>query len=155
MGTSLTQQQQEAVLHDGHLLIVAGPGSGKTSTSVAKATRVLRDPARSLVMVTFTREAAEEMRKRLTASLSAAGQRFPAEDRLIVATFHSIAIRHLTRHQEKFRVLSPGEQNLSRRRVGPLIAFDANSGSALRPCCSASNRNSQRRGSCCSANSPV
>lgn len=110
MATNLTPQQQEAVLHDGHLLIVAGPGSGKTSTSVAKATRILQDAKRSLVMVTFTREAAEEMRKRLLKSLTDAGMRPPTEDRLVVATFHSIAIRHLKRHGLTMKVLSPAAQ---------------------------------------------
>lgn len=110
MASSLTPQQQEAVAHDGHLLIVAGPGSGKTSTSVAKATRILRDAKRSLVMVTFTKEAAEEMRKRLARALSEGGQRAPSEDRLVVATFHSIAIRHLKRHGLTTKVLSPAAQ---------------------------------------------
>lgn len=110
MASNLTPQQQEAVLHDGHLLIVAGPGSGKTSTSVAKATRILQDPKRSLVMVTFTKEAAEEMRRRLVKSITGAGMRAPSEERLVVATFHSIAIRHLKRHGLSTRVLSPAAQ---------------------------------------------
>lgn len=107
----LTPQQLEAVQHDGHLLIVAGPGSGKTSTSVAKAKRVLRDGARSMLMVTFTRDAAEEMRKRLAKAIQTAGGQVPGEDRLIVATFHSIAIRHLKRHGLTQRVLSPASQD--------------------------------------------
>lgn len=127
MATSLTPRQQEAVAHDGPLLIVAGPGSGKTSTSVAKASRILRDPARSLVMVTFTREAAEEMRKRLAVSLADSGQRTPNEDRLIVATFHSIAIRHLSRHRPKFRVLSPSDQGLIYRDAAFAAGVDKQS----------------------------
>ena len=110
MAATLTPQQQEAVQHDGHLLIVAGPGSGKTSTSVAKATCILRDSKRSLVMVTFTKEAAEEMRKRLVTAMTGAGMRPPTEERLVVATFHSIAIRHLRRHGLRSKVLSPSAQ---------------------------------------------
>ena len=112
MANALTVQQQEAVNHDGHLLIVAGPGSGKTSTSVAKAIRILRDAKRSLVMVTFTREAAEEMRKRLAVACSNSNLRMPGEERLIVATFHSIVIKHLSRHRPRFKVLSPAAQNM-------------------------------------------
>lgn len=112
MAANLTPQQHEAVTFDGHLLIVAGPGSGKTSTSVAKAKRILNDPARSLVMVTFTKEAAEEMRKRLATALTKAGARIPNEERLIVATFHSIAIQHLSRHRPRFKVLSPAAQSM-------------------------------------------
>jgi len=108
----LTPPQQEAVNEDGHLLIVAGPGSGKTSTSVAKARRILRDPARSLVMVTFTREAADEMSKRLRKAMDQASMPWPGEERLLIATFHSIALRHLKRHGLKKKLLSPQQQNL-------------------------------------------
>lgn len=106
----LTPQQKEAVNHDGNLLIVAGPGSGKTSTAVQKAKRILKDRSRSLVMVTFTREAAGEMRARLVAALNEDGLPIPGEERLVVATFHSIAIRHLRRHRKADRVLSPQAQ---------------------------------------------
>lgn len=111
MAGTLTPQQREAVSHDGHLLIVAGPGSGKTSTSVARANRILRDPARSIIMVTFTRDAADEMRRRLGVAFSRAKLRVPGEDRLLIGTFHSIAIRHLKRHNRCGRVLSPGQQD--------------------------------------------
>lgn len=110
MATNLTPQQQEAVLYDGHLLIVAGPGSGKTSTSVAKATRILQDANRSLLMVTFSKDAAEEMRKRLLKAIADAGMKAPAEHQLIVATFHSVVIRHLKRHGLRTKVLSPAAQ---------------------------------------------
>lgn len=109
---AFTPNQQQAIDHDGHLLIVAGPGSGKTTTSVAKALRVLRDPKRSLIMVTFTKEGAVEMRRRLDAAQEKAGGAPFGEDRLIIATFHSIAIKHLARHVNRQRVLSPAHQNL-------------------------------------------
>lgn len=112
MGSKLSGAQLEAVQYDGHLLIVAGPGSGKTTTSVSKATRILRDPDRSLVMVTFTKEAAEETRKRLTQSLGRAGLRVPGEERLIVATFHSLAIKHLSRGGPRVKVLPPSTQDV-------------------------------------------
>lgn len=127
MASTLTPQQKEAVVHDGHLLIVAGPGSGKTSTSVAKAARILRDPSRSLVMVTFTREAADEMRKRLATVLARASERVPGDDRLIVATFHSIAIRHLSRNRPKVRVLSPASQGLIYRDAAMAAGVDKQS----------------------------
>lgn len=126
MASNLTPQQQEAVLHDGHLLIVAGPGSGKTSTSVAKATRILQDPKRSLVMVTFTKEAAEEMRRRLVKAITDAGMRAPSEERLVVATFHSIAIRHLKRHGLSTRVLSPAAQGTLYRDAVLAAGVDKN-----------------------------
>lgn len=109
---AFTPSQQEAIDHDGHLLIVAGPGSGKTTTSVAKALRILRDSRRSLVMVTFTREGADEMRKRLDkAQADAGGQPFPAH-RLRIGTFHSIALSHLFEHRPREKVLSPAQQGI-------------------------------------------
>jgi DNA helicase-2/ATP-dependent DNA helicase PcrA len=110
--SKLTAQQMEVVTHDGHLLVVAGPGSGKTTTSVAKGRRILKDPNRSLVMVTFTKEGAEEIRKRLQRSLEAAGLPTPGENRLLVATFHSIALKHLKRNGLSKRLLGPREQDI-------------------------------------------
>ena len=56
----------------GPLLVLAGPGTGKTTAIVeAVADRVLRrgaDPARILVL-TFSRKAAGELRERITARL--------------------------------------------------------------------------------------
>lgn len=109
---AFTQQQQQVIDHDGHLLVVAGPGSGKTTTSVAKAQRILSDPARSLIMVTFTKEGAEEMRRRLDKAQTDAGHRPYPEDKLIIATFHSITIRHLHRHTPRRKVLSPMQQGV-------------------------------------------
>jgi len=109
---AFTTQQQNAIDHDGHLLIVAGPGSGKTTTSVAKALRILKDPSRSLIMVTFTKEGAVEMRRRLDTAQEKAGGRPFDDDRLIISTFHSIAIRHLSRHTGKRKVLSPLQQGV-------------------------------------------
>lgn len=110
--SKLSQAQQDVVAHDGHLLVVAGPGSGKTTTSVSKARRILRDPGRSLVMVTFTKEGAEEMRKRLVRAFEAASLRLPGEERLLIATFHSIALRHLKRHGLRKPLLGPREQSI-------------------------------------------
>ena len=107
-----TFAQQEAIDHDGNLLIVAGPGSGKTTTSVAKAQRILRDPKRSLIMVTFTKEGAEEMRKRLEKAQATSGQRPIAKHRLRVGTFHSIALQHLFDHRPHEKVLGPAQQGI-------------------------------------------
>lgn len=109
---SLTKSQQEAVDFDGHLLIIAGPGSGKTTTTVAKARRILSDPSRNLVMVTFTKEGAEEMRRRLDKAQADAGLPPFNQARLRIGTFHSIALQHLYTHRKRPKILSPAQQSI-------------------------------------------
>ena len=109
---AFTHAQQEAIDHDGHLLIVAGPGSGKTTTSVAKALRILQNPQRSLCMVTFTKEGAEEMRKRLEAAHEKAGGSQIPPQKLRIGTFHSIALHHLYSHRKREKVLTPAQQGI-------------------------------------------
>src|SRR5271165_17048 len=71
---SLTNAQNEAVAARGNVLVVAGAGTGKTSTLVARCLSCLLDekPPASLdeiLMVTFTDAAAAEMRQRIWARL--------------------------------------------------------------------------------------
>src|ERR1700749_4050280 len=86
---ALDEVQQQVVDHKGGpLLVLAGPGTGKTTTIVsAVADRIERrglDPERVLVL-TFSRKAAAELRERITARL----RRPPREP--LAMTFHSYA----------------------------------------------------------------
>lgn len=102
---SLNDEQRGALAVSGHLLIVAGPGTGKTRTLTARAWHKLRTAPRDpLVVVTFTRDAANEIRTRLTKILG----RLPKEVR--IGTFHSLAMEQLRRAGKMGRLLSPGEQ---------------------------------------------
>jgi superfamily I DNA/RNA helicase len=76
----------------GALLVVAGPGTGKTRTlthRIAYLCAELGVAPRECLAITFTRRAAEEMRERLDALLGAAAQD------VTVATFHALGLRIL------------------------------------------------------------
>lgn len=91
-------QAAAAAVVDGPLLIVAGPGTGKTRTLTHRLAAIVRDhgvPPGNCLAITFTRRAAEELRERLTGLL---GER-AAE--LTVATFHRLGLDLLReRHKD-------------------------------------------------------
>ncbi|PKY09748.1 hypothetical protein B1757_13185 [Acidithiobacillus marinus] len=66
----LSESQLPAALDEGHTVMVAGPGSGKTTTMVAKAAYLSEKYGpEKVAMLTFTRNAAQEMRERLGAAI--------------------------------------------------------------------------------------
>ena len=96
----LDPDQRAAAEAESPLMIVAGPGTGKTRTLTHRiATSQARRPAAALA-ITFTRRAAEEMRTRLAALLPAAG---PAGDvpGVTVTTFHGLGLQILREHHER------------------------------------------------------
>lgn len=101
----LTNNQQAIVDSPGHVLVVAGPGSGKTSTVVAKIARICEAPTTRTVAVTFTRDGAQELEARLRGHLGK-----DALARVTVGTFHSLTLRHLEACDRKPRVTSPAQQ---------------------------------------------
>src|SRR6266566_2793670 len=82
-------------------LIVAGPGSGKTSTLIGRAEYLIRTlgvPAQHILALTFSRKAAEEMQERLQQAL----QGTPAQDTPpVVSTFHAFCAELLRTHGER------------------------------------------------------
>lgn len=81
---SLNEQQREVALCANHCLAMAAPGSGKTKTLAVKAAYLLSRGG-SVAAVTFTRDAAMELRERI---VHLAGK--DTLPRLLVGTFHSI-----------------------------------------------------------------
>jgi len=89
----LNPQQREAVTYgDGPLLIIAGAGTGKTKTLAYRVGWLIRQgiPAERILLLTFTRRAAEEM---LNRARRAAGQM--STERVWGGTFHGVANRLL------------------------------------------------------------
>ncbi len=93
----LDPEQRAAASADGPLLIIAGPGSGKTRTLTYRIAHQITDggvPAGNFLAITFTRRAAQEVQDRL-AVLCADQDSQPT-----VTTFHGLGLRILREHHE-------------------------------------------------------
>ncbi|MCQ2545041.1 MAG: UvrD-helicase domain-containing protein [Clostridia bacterium] len=109
----LNDKQKEAAMHtEGPLLILAGAGSGKTSTMTCRIAYLIREMGVSpynILAVTFTNKAAGEMRERV-ADLIGEGVN------MWILTFHSACLRILRYHAEvlgygrDFAVYDPTDQ---------------------------------------------
>lgn len=93
----LNPEQYEAVTHeDGVVVVLAGPGSGKTrviTRRVALLAACRGVPAEHILAVTFTNKAAQEMRERVMLALGEKEGALPT-----ISTFHSACVRILRRH---------------------------------------------------------
>jgi DNA helicase-2/ATP-dependent DNA helicase PcrA len=93
----LNPAQRDAVTTgDGPLLVLAGAGSGKTRVIAYRIAWLIAQRGvspRSILAVTFTNRAAEEMAKRVAALLAPIGVPPP-----LIATFHSACVRILRQH---------------------------------------------------------
>lgn len=88
MKKQLNEAQRQAIAHiTGPCLVLAGPGSGKTTVIVERICHLLKQgvPARSILVLTFTRAAAVEMRERF---LKRSGEA-PEAGQVMFGTFHS------------------------------------------------------------------
>jgi DNA helicase-2/ATP-dependent DNA helicase PcrA len=95
-GIRLNPEQREAVRHvAGPLVVFAGPGSGKTTVLTCRAAYMMQVagiPANQLLIVTFTRAAAEEMQNRLGKMPGIGEQAVRGTE---IGTFHSVFLRML------------------------------------------------------------
>jgi DNA helicase-2/ATP-dependent DNA helicase PcrA len=91
---TLNENQRKAVeWPEGPLLVLAGPGSGKTQVLTLRVARLLeKDENAAVLALTFTNKAAAEMRERVDRLLGQHG------DRAQLRTFHAFATDVLRQH---------------------------------------------------------
>ena len=104
---SPTQQQQQIIDHnEGPLLVIAGPGSGKTFTLVERIVSLVLERGVSpeeIFVATFTEKAANELVARIARRLLNKGVVANIDD-MYIGTFHSICLRFLEEYREYTRL---------------------------------------------------
>lgn len=107
MQSKANSRQLEAILAtDGPVLIIAGPGSGKTFTLVERIVYLITHKGvapESLLVVTFTDKAARELTTRISNRLAELGIQFNLNE-MYLGTFHSICLRLLEDYREFTRL---------------------------------------------------
>jgi DNA helicase-2/ATP-dependent DNA helicase PcrA len=98
MNVNLDPVQQSAAAGTGRIqLVLAGPGTGKTTTLAGRFVHLVRQGVdrRRILALTFTKKAADEMKSRIAAALD-----LPSAADMSVATFHGFTFRHLRRNPQ-------------------------------------------------------
>ena len=97
---SLNQKQRESVaIIGGPVLVIAGPGSGKTRCLTHRIAYLIKQniPANNILAVTFTNKAAEEMRERVNHFVKSKSYNQTPN----IGTFHAICLQILKREIDK------------------------------------------------------
>ncbi len=119
MAFSPTPQQRAIIEHtEGPVLVIAGPGSGKTFTLVQRITHLIVDksvPTEQIFVATFTEKAANEIEDRIARELLSRNIVVNFDD-MYIGTFHSICLkilednRDFTRLKKNFTVMDQFDQ---------------------------------------------
>ena len=148
---NFTPAQQDAIdAFGGSVIVSAAAGSGKTRVLVQRVIRLLTDPeapidADRLLIVTFTKAAADEMRSRIADAIEKKlfyepNNSLLRRQQVLVAnadicTIHSFCSRiirenfYLLDVDQDFRIITEGEAAVLRRRIDP---FRDNRGNACK-----------------------
>ena len=122
----LTDAQREAVLHrEGPLLILAGPGSGKTRVVTHRIARLMAEgvPDHQILALTFTNKAATEMRSRV--------ERLAPGRSVWVGTFHRFCARLLRKYapmvglEENYTIYDTADSTQTLRRTLAQLKIDS------------------------------
>lgn len=104
----LNDKQKEAALHkNGPILIIAGAGTGKTSTLTHRILNLVKEGVEpsEILAITFTNKAAKEMQERVNELLTKhgfdAGMRY-GDAHPFIGTFHSLGVHILRAHAHVF-----------------------------------------------------
>jgi len=96
LSQQLTPSQRKAVFHtEGPLLVLAGPGSGKTRVITYRIAALIDSGIKpyNICAITFTNKAADEMRQRAIALGASGGAH--------ISTFHSLCVRILRQYADR------------------------------------------------------
>ncbi|MFC1636225.1 ATP-dependent helicase [Planctomycetota bacterium] len=95
-----SQQQKAAEYGGGHVLVLAGAGTGKTRTIITRAAHLIRNsvPPKRILLLTFTRRAAREMTNRLKHIAGKSSQG------MMAGTFHHFCLYTMRRHPKWFDI---------------------------------------------------
>lgn len=114
--TGLNPEQAAAIASSSrHILVAAGPGTGKTSTLIGRVTALLEagNDAARMAAITFTAKAADEVRERLLKKASSVGQA------IFVGTFHRFCLDWLRREAPDLAVVGPEDRERLFKRLFP------------------------------------
>jgi len=110
------EQQEAAVSSERLILVVAGPGTGKTHTLVERIRYLVADrkiPARTVTAITFTNRAASEIEERLTRQGTTGVK---------VCTFHRLCLDWLRGGQPDLAVAASADRELVLKKLFPAMS---------------------------------
>ncbi|MFE6077061.1 helicase-exonuclease AddAB subunit AddA [Paenibacillus sp. NPDC057886] len=138
-GSFWSDDQWSAISQSGEdILVAAAAGSGKTAVLVERIIRKIADPSRGfsvdrLLVATFTKAAAAEMKQRIREALERALEEQPSEEHLrkqlsllgraSITTLHSFCMEVIRRYYQQiplnpaFRILNENEAEIMRQEL--------------------------------------